>query len=99
MRTSSNCPFRGFTTRTMDPNGRFGWAAVRASQSKRSPLAVFFPLKPGPYQLALPTQVFTGLTGALRGATKGASITGKTKKIRTHQRKAAPKTKKGAPRV
>src|SRR5439155_525464 len=59
MRTSSNLPLRGFTTRTREPKGRLGCAAVRASESKRSPLAVFRPLKPGPYQLELPAEVPT----------------------------------------
>src|SRR5271163_3338828 len=95
MRTSSNFPFRGFTTRTMDPNGKFGWAAVSASQSYFSPLAVFLPLKPGPYQLELPTQVFIGFTGELRLATRGASMTGTMRNIRSTHRKAAQKTNSG----
>src|SRR5271167_3944060 len=95
MRTSSNLPFRGFTTRTIEPKGRLGCAAVKASQSKRSPLAVFLPLNPGPYQLELPTQVLIGLTGALKCATRGASITGTMRNIRSTHRKAAQKTNSG----
>src|SRR5256886_10034024 len=89
MRTSSNFPFRVFTTRTMEPKGRLGCAAVRASESKRSPLAVLRPWNPGPYQLALPTQDFTGFIGWFRCATRGASITGAMRNIRSTQRSAA----------
>src|SRR6267143_5279853 len=89
MRTSSNCPDRVFTTRTRDPNGRLGCAAVRASQSKDSPFAVLRPLNPGPYQLALPTQVLIGFIGWFRCATRGASITGAMRNMRGTQRSAA----------
>src|SRR5882762_2739015 len=87
--TSSSLPFRGFTTRTREPKGRLGCAAVRASESKRSPLAVLRPLNPGPYQLELPTQVLIGLTGLFRCATRGASIAGAMRNIRSTQRSAA----------
>src|SRR5437879_7545933 len=73
----------------MEPKGRLGWAAVRASQSNRSPLAVLRPSNSGPYQLALPTHVFTGLAGSLKWATKGASRAGAIRNIRGTQRRAA----------
>src|SRR5215813_5106520 len=95
MRTSSNLPFRGLTTRTTEPKGRFGCAAVSASQSNFSPLAVFLPSKPGPYQLALPTQVLIGLAGSLRWATSGASIAGAIRNISGTQRTAAQIMKSG----
>src|SRR5215472_11087471 len=89
MRTSTNLPLRGFTRRTRVPKGRLGWAAVRASVEKTSPLAVLRPLKPGPYQLALPVQLLIGLIGALRCATSGASITGAMRNMRSTHRIAA----------
>src|SRR6267378_6293292 len=89
MRTNSNFPLCGFTTRTREPNGRWGCAAVNASLSKISPLAVLLPLKPGPYQLALPTQALIGLGGWLKCATRGASIAGGTRNIKRTQRRAA----------
>src|SRR5215475_10602094 len=95
MRTSSNFPLCGFTMRTHDPNGRFGWAAVSDSQLNRSPLAVFFPLNSGPYQLALPTQLLIGFTGELRCATSGASIAGQIRNINGTQRIAAHVMKSG----
>src|SRR5260221_7800783 len=93
MRTNSNFPLRGFTTRTREPNGRWGCAAVSASLSKISPLAVLRPLKPGPYQLALPTQALMALGGWLKWATRGASIAGAMRNIRGTQRSAAQITK------
>src|ERR1700758_3835565 len=93
MRTSSNFPLRVFTTRTNEPKGRWGCAAVRASLSKISPLAVLRPLKPGPYQLAFPTQDLIALGGWLRCATRGASIAGATRKSNGTQRSAAQITK------
>src|SRR5579863_6292950 len=93
MRTNSNLPFRVLTTRTREPKGRCGCAAVSASLSKISPLAVLRPLKPGPYQLALPTQDLMALGGWLRCATRGASITGATRNKRGTQRRAAQITK------
>src|SRR5579859_1589092 len=95
MRTISNLPVRGFTIRTTDPNGRTGWAAVRDSESNRSPSAVFRPLNSGPYQLALPTQVLMGLTGSLLKAVRGASITGAMRNISGTQRMAAQIMKSG----
>src|SRR5258707_12986819 len=95
MRTRVNRLLRVFTTRTTDPNGRFGWAGVRASQSKCSPFAVFFPLKPGPYQLALPTQVLIGFTGSVKWATRGASIPGAMRNMRRSHRNAAQKMNSG----
>jgi len=53
-----------------------------ASQSKDSPFAVLRPLNPGPYQLALPTQVLIGFIGWFRCATRGASIAGAMRNIR-----------------
>src|SRR4030081_2742472 len=93
MRTSSNFPLRVLTTRTSDPNGRGGCAAVRASLSKISPLAVLRPLKPGPFQLALPTQDLMALGGSLKCATRGASIAGAMTNIKGTQRSAAQITK------
>jgi hypothetical protein len=48
-------PVVGKVTRTFVPNAQYACAAVSASWSKRSPLAVFFPSKPGPYQDAMPS--------------------------------------------
>src|SRR5277367_1200909 len=95
MRTTSNLPLRTFTIRTQDPKGRDGCAAVRLSELKCSPLAVFRPSNSGPYQLALPTQTFIGLAGSLRWATSGASITGAIKNISGSQRMAAHVMKSG----
>jgi hypothetical protein len=78
-----------------EPKGKLGCAAVSASQSNLSPLAVFFPLKPGPYQLALPVQVLMGLTGSLKCATNGASIAGAIKNISGTHRTAAQIMKSG----
>src|SRR5258708_31492971 len=93
MRTSSNYPVRVFKARTREPNGRCGCAAVRASLSKISRLAVLRPLKPGPYQLALPTQALIALGGWLKCATRGASIAGAMRNIKGTQRSAAQITK------
>src|ERR1700720_667087 len=93
MRTSSNFPLWVFTTRTREPKGRWGCAAVRASLSKISPLAVLRPLKPGPYQLALPTQDLIAFGGWLKCATSGASIAGAMRKSKGTQRSAAQITK------
>src|SRR6266852_5306976 len=93
MRTSSNFPLCGFTTRTREPNGRCGCAAVNASLSKISPLAVLRPLNPGPYQLALPTQALIAFGGWLKCATRGASIAGAMRKSKGTQRSAAQITK------
>src|SRR5690242_9234717 len=54
MRTTTERPVRSLVTRTLVPNGRLRCAAVRARVLKRSPLAVFLPWKPGPYQDAPP---------------------------------------------
>src|SRR6266550_2066275 len=59
-RFSGNCMT---SSRTWEPKGRLGWAAVKASVEKISPLAVLRPLKPGQYQLALPAQVLIGFAG------------------------------------
>src|SRR6202007_1037321 len=93
MRTSSNLPVRVFTTRTNEPKGKCGCAAVRASLSKISPLAVLRPLKPGPYQLALPTQDLIAFGDWLKCATRGASIAGAMRKSKGTQRSAAQITK------
>lgn len=95
MRTSSNFPLCVFTIRTQEPNGKFGCAAVSASELNLSPLAVFLPSNSGPYQLALPTHTFIGLTGALRCATRGASMTGQMRNISGNQRMAAQAMKSG----
>src|SRR6202022_4792642 len=76
-----------------EPNGRWRCAAVKASLSKISPLPVLRPLKPGPYQLALPTQALIALGGWLRCATRGASIAGAMRNTRGTQRGAAQITK------
>src|SRR3979490_3536678 len=75
--------------RPREANGKCGCAAVRASLSKISPFAVLRPLKPGPYQLALPTQALMALGGWLKWATRGASIAGAMRNIRGTQRSAA----------
>src|SRR5256885_294379 len=54
MRTTTDLPVRSFVTRTLVSKGRVLWAAVRAWVLNRSPLAVFLPWKPGPYQDATP---------------------------------------------
>src|SRR5713101_4428289 len=76
MRTNWNLPEWVLTTLTIDPKGSVGWAAVRASQSNLSPLAVFRPCSSWPYQLALPTQTLSGLGGSLCRATRGVSVAG-----------------------
>src|SRR5271156_1100455 len=53
--------FRTFTTRTIDPRGRVGWAAVSAYMSYVSPLAVCWPSKSSPYQLVVHSQIARGL--------------------------------------
>src|ERR1700730_14648578 len=95
MRTTSNLPLRELTMRTQEPKGRFGWAAVKLSELKRSPLAVFLPSNSAPYQLALPTQVLIGLGASLKWATRGASITGAIRNIKGTQRRAAHVMKNG----
>src|SRR5258705_12822045 len=55
IRTTTARPLRRLVTRTNEPKGRVGWAAVRACMSKGSPLAVSFPWKNSPYQEAVPT--------------------------------------------
>src|SRR5829696_3889451 len=54
MRTTTERPVRSLVTRTREPKGKLLCAAVRARVLKRSPLAVFLPWKPGPYQDAPP---------------------------------------------
>src|SRR5258708_18911794 len=95
MRTSSNCPVRGLTRRTIEPKGRLGWAAVRVSQSNRLALDVLRPVNSVPYQLALPTQVLIGLAGSVLEATRGASITGAMRNISGTHRTAAQIMKSG----
>src|SRR5450432_4416079 len=73
----------------MDPNGRVGWAAVKASESNSSPLAVFLPSKSSPYQLALPVHVLMGFTGSLDRATRGAFIAWAVRNITGTQRRLA----------
>src|SRR3979490_931103 len=67
IRTTTARPFRRFVTRTNEPKGRVGWAAVRACMSKSSPLAVSFPWKNSPYQEAVPTSYGLFLTCFLDG--------------------------------
>src|SRR5262252_1963909 len=95
MRTTSNLPLRVFTTRTQEPNGRFGCAAVSDSALNLSPLAVFLPSNSGPYQLAFPTHTLIGFTGSLFNATRGASMAGAIRNINGTQRIAAHVTKSG----
>src|SRR5215204_7289095 len=54
MRTTTDLPVRSLVTWTLVPNGRVLWAAVKSWVLNRSPLAVFLPWKPGPYQDATP---------------------------------------------
>src|SRR3954464_5831492 len=54
MRTTTDLPVRSFVTRILGSTGRVLWAAVRAWELNRSPLAVWLPWKPGPYQDATP---------------------------------------------
>ena len=75
--------------RTSEPKGRFGCAAVRASESYFSPLAVFLPSNLGPYQLALPIQTLRGFSGSLECATSGASTAGAMTNMSASQRTAA----------
>src|SRR6516165_11450501 len=95
MRTISNFPLWVLTMRNQQPNGKLGCAAVKHSQLKRNPFAVFLPSNSGPYQLALPTHTLMGFTGALKCATRGASITGATRNISGTQRIAAQVMKSG----
>src|ERR1700730_1803098 len=95
MRTTSNLPLRELTMPTQEPKGRFGWAAVKLSELKRSPLAVFLPSNSAPYQLALPTQVLIGLGASLKWATRGASITRAIRNIKGPERRAANVRKMG----
>src|SRR5580658_712626 len=53
--------FRGFTTRTMDPRGSVGCAAVSPYISYFSPVAVGRPSKSSPYQLVVHSQTASGL--------------------------------------
>src|SRR6185437_10469135 len=55
MRTFTDLPFSGFVTLTTEPIGRFLEAAVKALGLKGSPLVVFWPASPGPYQEAFTT--------------------------------------------
>src|SRR3954454_16091490 len=57
MRTTTERPVRSFVTRSWVPNGRVLWAAVSAGVLNRSPFAVRFPWKPGPYQEAAPVWI------------------------------------------
>ena len=43
IRTTTDLPVCSFVTRTLVPNGRVLWAAVRSWVLNRSPLAVFLP--------------------------------------------------------
>ena len=54
MRTTTDLPVFLFTTFTFVPKGRVLWAAVSSLVLQVSPLAVFRPWKPGPYQEAGP---------------------------------------------
>src|SRR3954465_12452994 len=54
MRTTTDLPVRSLVTRTLVPNGRVLWAAVRSLGLNVSPLAGRLPGKPGPYQEAAP---------------------------------------------
>ena len=58
--TTTLRPFLTWVTRTRVPKGRLRWAAVRAFMLKRAPLAVLRPWKPGPYQEATPTRLYSG---------------------------------------
>jgi hypothetical protein len=70
IRTLTDRPFSGLVTFTTEPRGRFVDAAVSLFSLNLSPVAVTWPLKPGPYQEAFTT--FTGgagFTGGVAGAT------------------------------
>ena len=57
MRTTTDFLLSRFRTRTRVPKGRVGWQAVRAYMSKRSPLAVRWPLSTEPYHEAIPRRM------------------------------------------
>jgi hypothetical protein len=57
MRTTTERPFRLFTTRTRVPKGSVLCAAVSACVLNLSPFAVRRPWNPGPYQEARPERV------------------------------------------
>src|SRR5258706_9517016 len=67
IRTTTARPLRRLVTRTNEPKGNVGWAAVKACMSKGSPLAVSFPWKNSPYQEAVPTSYGLLLTCFLDG--------------------------------
>src|SRR5215212_9121271 len=62
IRTTTDLPVRSLVTRTLVPNGRVLWAAVRSWVLKVSPFAVHLPWKPRPYQEAAP--VWIGLVSS-----------------------------------
>lgn len=66
MRTTTERPVAVLVTRTRVPKRRVRWAAVRAFWSKRSPLAVSRPWKPGPYHEAI--SAWAGVTLSTRQA-------------------------------
>ena len=71
--------FLRLVTRTVVPKGSFRWAAVSLSLSNISPLAVGFPWRSAPYQLAIPTSPLGISTtrGSGAGMTRGlASVVG-----------------------
>src|ERR1700680_976742 len=72
IRTTWLWPVLGFVTRSREPNGSQGWAAVAANMSYTWPLAVVRPSNSPPYQLATPDQTLIGFGGLEGGAESGA---------------------------
>src|SRR3954451_1103407 len=69
MRTTTDFPVFSLVTRTLVPNGRVLWAAVRSLVLKVSRFAVRLPWKPGPYQEAAPVWI-----GLVSSAAAGAAV-------------------------
>src|SRR5580692_11317929 len=77
--TTTDSLLARFVTRTIVPIGNVRCAAVIAFWSYTSPSALLRPAYGGPYQLAIPTSVETGLpklfgTGAGAGGGPGAAF-------------------------
>src|SRR3954470_18077733 len=90
IRTTTDLPVRSLVTWTLVPTGKVLCAAVRARVLNRSPLAVFLPWKPGPYQDAPP--LWMGLASAAEIAphtlprTRAAMVSGFEAIITSHSR-------------
>lgn len=72
IRTTWLWPVFGFVSRSKEPKGSQGCAAVAANMSKTCPLAVFLPSKLCPYQLATPDHTLMTFGGVDDRAAKGA---------------------------